>query len=70
MAKLAEDVFVVEPVRPPIGKFGGTLSTLTAVEIATVAASETLKRSGIDDFKMFPDLDGLSRALKKSLGFE
>ena len=28
-----------------------------------------LKRSGIDDFKMFPDLDGLSRALRKQFGF-
>jgi len=34
-------------VRTPIGKFGGALSSLTAVELATVAAREALRRSGV-----------------------
>jgi acetyl-CoA C-acetyltransferase len=47
MAVLREDVFVVEPVRTPIGKFGGALASLSAVEIGTCAARATVARAGI-----------------------
>lgn len=42
------EVFVVAPVRTPIGKFSGILSPLTAIDLGVVAVRETIKRSGID----------------------
>jgi acetyl-CoA C-acetyltransferase len=40
-------VFLAAPVRTPIGKFGGALSTVTAVELGTSAAAAALQRSGV-----------------------
>src|SRR5688572_11691008 len=48
MAKLTEDIFLVAPLRTPIGKFGGGLASLTAAELGTQAARATLSRSGVD----------------------
>src|SRR5438552_2987430 len=48
MAKLKEEIFLVAPLRTPVGKFGGGLSSLTAAEIGTASAKATLARSGID----------------------
>lgn len=48
MAILKEDIYLVQPLRSPIGKFGGGLSSLTAVELATQVVKATLERSGID----------------------
>ncbi len=55
MAKLSQDIFLVEPLRTPIGKFGGTLSSETAVDIGSAIARETIDRSGIDP----ASIDGL-----------
>lgn len=48
MAVLKDDVFLVQPLRTPIGRFGGTLSTLTAADLGVAAATATLERSGVD----------------------
>lgn len=48
MPKLTEDIFIVAPLRTPIGKFGGGLSSLTAVQLGTAAARGAIERSGID----------------------
>ncbi|MEA2491546.1 MAG: acetyl-CoA C-acetyltransferase, partial [Acidobacteriota bacterium] len=48
MAKLTEDIYLVAAVRTPIGKFGGTLASLTAAQLGTESAKATLERSGID----------------------
>jgi acetyl-CoA C-acetyltransferase len=42
-----ERVVIVEGARTPIGKFLGSFSETTAVELGTVAAKEALKRTGI-----------------------
>ena len=42
-----KNVFVTGAVRTPIGKFGGALSSLTAVEMGTAAAKEAINRAGI-----------------------
>jgi acetyl-CoA acetyltransferase len=42
MAKLKEDIFLISPLRTPIGKFGGALSALTAVQLGTTTASATI----------------------------
>lgn len=41
-------IALVAPVRTPIGKFGGALSSLSAADLATAAATACLERAGID----------------------
>lgn len=41
-------VWIASPVRTPIGRFGGTLASLSAADVATVAARASLQRAGID----------------------
>jgi len=48
MAKLAKDIYIVAPVRTPIGRFGGTLSHLTAVDLGVHSVKATLDRARID----------------------
>jgi acetyl-CoA C-acetyltransferase len=48
MAVLKEEIFLVEALRTPIGRFGGSLSSLTAAELGLRSAEATLKRSGVD----------------------
>lgn len=48
MAKLTEDIFLIAPLRTPIGKFGGTLSALTAADLGVSVSTATLQRSGVD----------------------
>lgn len=42
-----EQVYVVGAVRTPIGKFGGSLSRLTAVELGVIAAKAAIERAGV-----------------------
>ena len=42
------EVVIVSAARTPIGNFGGSLSSLSAVELGTVAARAALLRAGID----------------------
>jgi acetyl-CoA C-acetyltransferase len=48
MAVLKEEIYIVEALRTPIGRFGGSLSSLTAAELGLRSAEATLKRSGVD----------------------
>jgi acetyl-CoA C-acetyltransferase len=48
MARLTHDIYLVAALRTPIGKFGGTLASLTAAQLGTESAKATLQRSGID----------------------
>ncbi|HVR41979.1 MAG TPA: thiolase family protein [Thermoanaerobaculia bacterium] len=48
MAEIRDEIYLVAPLRTPIGKFGGGLSSLTAAELGTRAAAAVLDRSGID----------------------
>ena len=61
MTKLNEDIFLVAAVRTPIGKFGGALSSLTAVQIGTAAAKATIERSGIDPMAIDEAIFGNAR---------
>ena len=48
MATLKQNIYLVAPVRTPIGKFGGGLSSLTAPDLGVASARATIERSGID----------------------
>src|SRR5947209_20241512 len=41
------DVFIISAARTPIGKFGGSLSSLTAADIGTIAAKAAMERAGV-----------------------
>ena len=43
-----QNIYLGAGVRTPIGKFGGALSSLAAVDLGTISAKETLERAGID----------------------
>lgn len=42
------DAVICEPVRTPIGRFGGSLKSLTAAELGTIALRGLLDRTGLD----------------------
>ncbi|MBL6449183.1 acetyl-CoA C-acyltransferase [Fulvivirga sp. 29W222] len=43
-----KDVYVVAAVRTPIGSFGGSLSSLTAVQLGSAAIKGALSKAGVD----------------------
>jgi len=48
MPKLNETIYLLAAVRTPIGKFGGGLSSLTAVQLGIASAKATLQSSGVN----------------------
>ncbi|MFS0901406.1 acetyl-CoA C-acyltransferase, partial [Mycolicibacterium litorale] len=42
------DVVICEPVRTPIGRYGGMFKDLTAVDLGVTALRGLLDRTGID----------------------
>ncbi|SMC53638.1 acetyl-CoA C-acetyltransferase [Lentzea albidocapillata] len=41
------DVVICEPLRTPVGRFGGALATLSATDLATAALTELVRRTGL-----------------------
>ena len=41
------DVFILSAARTPIGKFGGSLMTLTAADMGVIAATAAMERAGV-----------------------
>lgn len=48
MREVVREVVICEPVRTPVGRFGGSLSALTAAELGAQALTGLLQRSGLD----------------------
>ncbi|TFC80552.1 acetyl-CoA C-acyltransferase [Cryobacterium sp. TMS1-20-1] len=42
------DVVICEPIRTPIGRFGGVFAAVTPTELATTVIADLLRRTGID----------------------
>jgi acetyl-CoA C-acetyltransferase len=42
-----QDVFIISAVRTPIGKFGGSLLSLTAADMGVIAAGAAMERAGV-----------------------
>src|SRR5437762_13738732 len=55
------DVFISSAVRTPIGKFGGSLASLTAADMGTVAAKAALERAGVQPAQMEETIFGNAR---------
>lgn len=43
-----KEIVLAAPVRAPIGKFGGCLSSMSAPQLGMIAAKETMRRAGIE----------------------
>jgi acetyl-CoA C-acetyltransferase len=43
------DVVICEPLRTPVGRFGGSLAALGAAELATAALQELVRRTGLGE---------------------
>jgi acetyl-CoA C-acetyltransferase len=43
-----KEVYVISAVRTPIGSFGGSLSSLTAVELGAIAFKGAIQKAGVD----------------------
>ncbi|MGZ4454817.1 MAG: acetyl-CoA C-acetyltransferase [Nocardioides sp.] len=43
------DVVICAPVRTPVGRFGGALSSLSAVDLAAVTLAELVRRTGLGE---------------------
>ena len=41
------DIVICEPIRTPVGRYGGALSTLTAVDLAATTLTERVRRTGL-----------------------
>ncbi len=42
------DVYILSAVRTPIGSFGGSLSSLSAIQLGSIAVRAAVERSGVD----------------------
>jgi acetyl-CoA C-acetyltransferase len=43
------DVVICEPLRTPVGRFGGALSSLTAADLAATMLTELVRRTGLGE---------------------
>ncbi len=55
------DVFIISAVRTPIGKFGGSLASLTAADMGTIAAKAAIERAGIEPSQVGEAIFGNAR---------
>jgi acetyl-CoA C-acetyltransferase len=55
------DVYILSAVRTPIGKFGGSLASLSAVDLGVVAAKGAMERAGADPAQVEETIFGNAR---------
>ena len=55
------DVFIISAVRTAIGKFGGSLSTLSAADMGVVAAKAAMERAGVHPEQIEESIFGNAR---------
>ena len=56
-----QDVYILSAVRTPIGKFGGSLASLTAADMGMVAAKAAMERAGIQPEQVEETIFGNAR---------
>lgn len=55
------DVYILSAVRTPIGKFGGSLASMTAADMGVVAAKAAIERAGIEPAQIEETIFGNAR---------
>ncbi|HEX5862588.1 MAG TPA: acetyl-CoA C-acyltransferase, partial [Nocardioides sp.] len=43
------DVVICEPIRTPVGRFGGALATVSAADLASTTLAEIVRRTGLQE---------------------
>src|SRR3954449_12559117 len=61
MENRIENVFIVSAVRTPIGKFGGSLASLSAADMGVVAAKAAMERAGVQPGQIEETIFGNAR---------
>jgi acetyl-CoA C-acetyltransferase len=61
MVIFMNDVFILSAVRTPIGKFGGSLASLTAADMGTVAARAAMERAAVSPAQVQETIFGNAR---------
>ena len=61
MSNSLSDVFILSAVRTPIGKFGGSLASLTAADMGVVAAKAAMERAGVSPDQVQETIFGNAR---------
>ncbi len=56
-----QGIYILSGVRTPIGKFGGTLASLTAADMGVVAAKAAMERAGIEPAQVDETIIGCAR---------
>ena len=56
-----EDVFILSAVRTPIGKFGGSLASLSAADMGVAAAKAAMERAGVSPEQVGETIFGNAR---------
>jgi acetyl-CoA C-acetyltransferase len=56
-----QPVYILSAVRTPIGKFGGSLASLTAADMGVVAAKAAMERAGVDPAQVEETIVGNAR---------
>src|SRR5438132_916104 len=56
-----QDVYILSAVRTPIGKFGGSLASMTAADMGVVAAKAAIERAGIQPQQVDETIFGNAR---------
>src|SRR5437764_15297379 len=54
-------VYILSAVRTPIGKFGGTMASLSAADMGVVAAKSALERAGVQAAQIEETIIGNAR---------
>jgi acetyl-CoA C-acetyltransferase len=55
------NVYILSAVRTPIGKFGGSLASLSAADMGVVAAKAALERAGVQPQQVEETIFGNAR---------
>ena len=58
---LLNDVYILSAIRTPIGKFGGSLASLSAADMGVVAAKAALERAGVQPEQIEETIFGNAR---------
>jgi acetyl-CoA C-acetyltransferase len=56
-----QDIYILSAVRTPIGKFGGSLSSMTATDMGVVAANAAMERAGVQPGQVEETIFGNAR---------
>ena len=54
-------IYILSAVRTPIGKFGGTMASLTAADMGVVAAKAAMERAGVEPAQVDETIFGCAR---------